>query len=148
MKSRTRAVVVSTAFAAASLFAVAPASAESNGDQASRPAIFEGALYADGALYGTNLNGALPAPNARNRHSFDDLYVATNGVEGQRPVAEAAPGRGYNGGRWAVVEVTWSDPSAAVELTSKADVDMYIEAGLLSAVEAGTYFSCPLLPVK
>jgi hypothetical protein len=148
MLSRTRLVVAGAAMTAVSLLGVSPALAQGNGDQASRPAIFDGVLWADGELYGTNLNGPLPAPNANNRQSFDDLYQVTNGVEGQRPVAEAAPGPGYNGGRWAVVALTWTDGFEPVELTSSAQVDHYLATGALTATEAGVYFSCPLLPVK
>ena len=148
MLSRTRLVVAGAAMTAVSLLGVSPALAQGNGDLASRPAIFECVLWADGELYGTNLNGLLPAPKANNRPSFDDLYPVTNGVEGQRPVAEAAPGPGYNGGRWAVVELTWTDDSEPVELTSSDQVDHYLDMGALTATETGLYFSCPLLPVK
>ncbi|HEX9260837.1 MAG TPA: hypothetical protein VF855_14960 [Acidimicrobiales bacterium] len=127
----------------------APAAAQGgNGAQASRKPVFDGVIYADGALYGTNGNGALPAPTDANRSSYDDLYLVTNGVTGQLPVAEAAPGPAYNGGRWAVVQLTWEDAAMAVELRSSAQVRMYLEAGALTATEAGVYFSCPLLPVK
>jgi hypothetical protein len=146
---RNRIVFGLAAAMAATAIAAGPAAAKGgNGEQASRKAIFDGVLYADGELYGTNLNGNLPAPTDSNRHSYDDLYLVTNGVEGQKPVAEAAPGPGYNGGRWAVVELTWTNPMYAVELTSSAQVAMYLEAGKLTAAEAGVYFSCPLLPVK
>ncbi len=148
MLSRTRLVVAGAAMTAVTLLGVSPALAQGNGDLASRPAIFEGVLWADGELYGTNLNGPLPDPNANNRHSFDDLYMVTNGVEGQRPVAEAAPGPGYNGGRWAVVELTWTDPGDAMELTSSDQVDHYLASGALTSHGTGDYFSCPLLPVK
>lgn len=148
MLSRPKMVGAAAAMVAISFLGLAPAAAEGNGEQASRPAIFTPTLYADGEVYGTNLNGPLPAPNANNRHSFDDLYVATNGVEGQMPVAEAAPGPGYNGGRWAVVEVTWADGVEPVLLTSSDQVDAYVAAGKLTTHEAGVYFSCPLLPVK
>ena len=148
MLSRTRLAVVGATMTAVSLLGVSPALAQGNGDQASRPAIFEGVLWADGELYGTNLNGTLPTPNANNRQSYDDLYQVTNGVAGQRPVAEAAPGPGYNGGRWAVITTTWVDPEDAVLLTSSDQVDDYVAAGKLTVAEARMYFSCPLLPVK
>ncbi len=148
MLSRTRLVVAGAAMTAVSLLGVSPALAQGNGDQASRPAIFEGVLWADGELYGTNLNGPLPAPKANNRQSFDDLYQVINGVEGQRPVAEAAPGPGYNGGRWAVVELTWTNGFEPVELTSSDQIDDYLASEALTAHETGDYFSCPLLPVK
>lgn len=148
MLSRTRLVAAGAAMTVVSLLGVSPALAQGNGSQASRPAIFEGVLWADGELFGTNLNGPLPAPKANNRQSFDDLYQVINGVEGQRPVAEAAPGPGYNGGRWAVVELTWTDPAQAVELTSGDQISHYLAAGAVTAHEVGLYFSCPLLPVK
>lgn len=144
MQRRTRIAVGLAATLGTLALAAGPAAAAGNGEQASRKAVFAGAVYADGELYGTNPNGALPAPTEANRSSYDDLYV----IDGQMAVAEAAPGAGYNGGRWAVVNLTWADPTMAVELTSKAQIDQYLEAGALTATEAGVYFSCPLLPVK
>jgi hypothetical protein len=141
MQRRTR-IAVGLAAALCSLALAAPASAAGNGEQASRKAVFAGVIYADGDLYGTNLNAPLPAPTEANRSSYDDLYL----IAGQMPVAEAAPGPHYNGGRWAVVNLAWTDPSMAVELTSKAQIDQYLEIGALTATEAGVYFSCPLLP--
>jgi len=148
MITRSRLVVATAILVITSLVGVSPALAQGNGngDAASRPAMFTPSLYADGEVWGTNLNGPLPAPNANNRGSFDDLYVVTN--RDQLPVAEAAPGPGYNGGRWAVVEVTWVYPEDAVLLTSRDQVHKYLAAGKLTDKEIGVYFSCPLLPVK
>jgi len=148
MITRFRLVVAFLVVVTVSIVGVSPAIAQGNGEEASTPPNFGPVIYADGELYGTNVNGPLPAPNGKNRHAFDDLYVTTNGVGGQLPVAEAAPGPGYNGGRWAVVELTWVDGSDPVELTRSAQIDMYLGSGLLTANEAGVYFSCPLLPVK
>jgi len=149
MHRRTRIATVVAAALGTVALAAGPAAAQGgNGEQASRKPVFSGVIYADGMLYGTNGNGALPAPTDANRGSYDDLYLVTNGVTGQMPVAEAAPGPGYNGGRWAVVQLTWTDPAMAVELRSSAQVAMYLETGALTATEAGVYFSCPLLPVK
>jgi hypothetical protein len=149
MHRRTRSAAgVAAVLGTVVLFAAPAAAQGGNGAQASRKAVFDGVIYADGVLYGTNPNGTLPAPTSASRQSYDDLYVVTNGVTGQLPVAEAAPGPGYNGGRWAVVQVTWADPALAVELRSSAQIQMYVEADALMATEAGVYFSCPLLPVK
>jgi hypothetical protein len=149
MQRRTKIAAGLAATLATVTLLATPATAQGgNGAQASRKAVFQGVIYADGQLFGTNGNGALPAPTDANRASYDDLFLVTNGVDGQLPVAEAAPGPSYNGGRWAVVQLTWQDPTTAVELRSSSQVHMYLEAGALMASEAGVYFSCPLLPVK
>jgi hypothetical protein len=106
---------------------------------------FGDAIFADGEVWGTKGNGSLPPPNDNNRQSFDDLYEFTNGVAGQLPVSEAGPGNpDYNGGRWAVIEVTWTDPSEAVLITSAEQLEDHD----LQFTETGTYFQCPLLPAK
>lgn len=106
---------------------------------------FGEAIYADGEVWGTKGNEELPPPNDDNRQSFDDLYQFTNGVEGQLPVSEAGPGNpDYNGGRWAVVEVTWTDPTEAVLITSAEQLEQFD----LQFTETGRYFQCPLLPSK
>ena len=134
---------------AALLATAAPALAAGNGDAASRKAVFSPAIYAEGTAWGTNPNGDLPAPNDHNRHSYDDLFVFTNGADGQLPVAEAAPGTpGYNAGRWAVRMVTWAPSSTPTVLTDNDQVEMYLASGSLSVTETDNYFSCPLLPVK
>ena len=53
---------------------------------------FGPALYADGELWGTKFTATLPPANEHNEQSFDALFVILNGVDGQVPVAEAAPG--------------------------------------------------------
>lgn len=99
------------------------------------------AIYADGQLYGTILLGGLPYRN--NAHSFDRLFL----VPGQAPVAEAAPGnKGYNGGRWLPVPVTWN--VAAYPLRSYAEVQAAATAGhiTLGSPITSAAFSCPLIP--
>jgi len=124
---------------------------------------FEGRVYADGQAYGTKFTTALPGPRGANSQSFDALYAVTNGAAGQLAVAEAAPGStDYNGGRWAVSTVTWTDAALALYgaalpvLTSDDELLAQEAAGLLT-VTAGApdapgappdYFQCPLLPVK
>lgn len=120
--------------------------------QAAKPNFGE-AIWGDGALWGTKGNAALPAPNDHNKQSFDALFIILNGVEGQKPVSEAAPGNpDYNGGRWATNQVMWlNEPEL---LTSYEDILDHELEGNLVIVE-GTfpmgpppYFQCPLLPVK
>ena len=104
---------------------------------------FGAAIYADGVAWGTKGNSDLPAPTENNRQSFDGLYKFTNGVEGQLPVAEAAPGNpAYNGGRWIEYFVTFNgDPELVTSYAQLQTLDVTI-------VETGNYFQCPLLPTK
>lgn len=108
---------------------------------------FGPAIYADGQAWGTKGNGDLPPPTDNNRQSFDGLYKFTNGVEGQLPVAEAAPGNtDYNGGRWIEYNATWNvEPQL---ITSFAELEALIASGAVTISETGAYFQCPLLPVK
>lgn len=123
---------------------------------------FSPAVYADGEVWGTKGTTALPAPKG-NEHSFDKLFVIvnSNNPAGQLPVAEAAPGPDYNGGRWATQTVTWTEAGFAAHgtapvLTSYADVMLHYSLGHLEIVAGSPggegappdYFQCPLLPVK
>ena len=115
------------------------------------PPNFSAGVYADGEAWGTKRTADLPGPNGKNDHSFDKIFVITNGVEGQLPVGEAAPGNPMsNGGRWWVHTATWIDdlPHPKVELTSYEDVMFHAELGHLIIEDAETYFQCPLLPTK
>ena len=115
---------------------------------------FGPAIYGDGEAWGTKGLADLPAPNEHNAQSFDKLFQFTNGAEGQLPVAEAAPGNpNYNGGRWNAQSVTWTaaglaDNNPLPVLTSYDEIMDYHEQGYLSITSAGSYFECPLLPVK
>lgn len=107
---------------------------------------FGAAIWADDQLFGTKGTADLPAPNANNRQSFDGLFKFTNGVAGQLPVAEAAPGNpNYNGGRWIEYFVTFTD--GAVEVTSYAQLMELEDDNLVTITETGKYFQCPLLPM-
>lgn len=110
-------------------------------------------IYADGVAWGTKVTAIHKAPNGHNDQSYDKLYVITNGVGGQLPVGEAAPGNPmYNGGRWWTHTVTWNVETTPVLLTSLDDINTY--SGDLTITEGSfdggppPYFSCPLLPVK
>ncbi len=92
---------------------IAPVPALANPGQPS----FSERVYGDGVAWGTKGTTSLPAPNAHNVQSFDKLFVITNGVDGQLPVAEAAPGNvNYNGGRWFTHTVTWKIESCPTDL--------------------------------
>lgn len=116
---------------------------------------FSPQIYADGEAWGTKGVAALPAPTDNNVQSFDKLFVITNGVDGQLPVSEAAPGnRNFNGGRWFTHTVTWNNPNDAVLLTSYDDIMAHHDELTIIAGSPGgpgappDYFECPLLPVK
>ncbi|HZJ03392.1 MAG TPA: hypothetical protein VFE20_06910 [Thermoleophilia bacterium] len=114
-------------------------------------------IYADGSAWGTKVVTVLDEPNGQAlAHSFDKLYAITNGVDGQLPVAEAAPGQGYNGGRWYTQTVTWNDGVTPVLLKSEAQLLIYAYEGKLSVTSGSPgglgappdFFICPLLPLK
>ena len=126
---------------------------------------FSAHIYADGVAWGTKVTTPLPAPNENNEQSFDDLFVFTNGAEGQLLVGDAAPGNPeYNGGRWITWTATWAEDLSheKVVLTSYSkdtvddpfySIEFHYELGHL-ILERGSpgpppppYFSCPLLPV-
>ncbi len=119
-------------------------------------------VYADGDVFGTKAATALPAPKG-NEQSFDKLFVIvnSNNPAGQLPVAEAAPGPGYNGGRWATQTVEWTEAGFADHgmvpvLTSYDEVMVHYSLGHLDITPGSPggpgappdYFLCPLLPVK
>lgn len=97
------------------------------------------AIYADGTLFGTI--GLNPLPYNDNPQSFDELYL----VPGQQPVAEAAPGPDYNGGRWLPVPVTWN--TTPYTLTSDDAVQAAANAGDISlgTPQYDATFLCPLI---
>ena len=104
----------------------------------------EGAVYADGELFDTLLLTDAIEVHDGNRHSFDLLYR----IEGQQSVGEAAPGQGYNGGRWIPVPTTWVAPEGErLLLTSAADVLQAAEDGLLTIGDPDEdgAFVCPLI---
>jgi hypothetical protein len=108
---------------------------------------FGAAIYADGVAWGTKGNGPLPAPTDNNRQSFDGLFKFTNGVDGQLPVAEASPQNpAYNGGRWIEYFVTFTGTPELV--TSYSQLSTLVDSGMVTIVETGNYFQCPLLPMK
>lgn len=117
------------------------------------------AIWANGELYDT----VITPTTFRNppEHSTDIIYsFMISGLEGQRSVAESAPGdTDYNGGRWNVHMVSFTDQGKAVhdqdndgivdfELTSAEEVLEHEALGHIEINKADFYFECPLLPGK
>jgi hypothetical protein len=131
------------------LVAVGPAAANSSSNTGPdfTPGDFRrNAVYADGELFHTIILGPL-AVTEQTRHSFDLLYR----VAGQQSVGEAAPGPGYNGGRWIQVQTTWLVPEGERPLLTSAAAVLQAEAdGLLTigAENWDTAFLCPLIPSR
>lgn len=111
------------------------------------------AFYVDGEMYRTvgtptDLSGT-GAPD----HSYDTIYA----IGGQPNVATAAPGDpGFNGGRWKVIPVTFSDYGLALALydanmsgdfDSAAEVHAAVAGGAASFGAVAEQFECPVIPV-
>ena len=115
------------------------------------------AVWSHGELYDvivTDTAFASPPPR-----SLDTIYnFAESGLTGQRSVSDAAPGdKYYNGGRWTVKLVVFTDEGMMIhdpdgdgvanfELTSEEQVLTHVGLGHLVIVDPGVYFECPLLP--
>jgi hypothetical protein len=114
------------------------------------------AFYVDGQLYRTVVT---PTDFSRTRapeHSFDIIYDF-GGL--QRNVAEAAPGdRDYNGGRWRVHALSFSDYAGALAddsvdmnqndvLDSAEEVLAAIAGGYATDTGVVATFVCPVIPV-
>lgn len=119
----------------------------------------ENAIWANDQVYGTvATDTSFQSPPA---HSTDVIFSFDgSGLSGQRSVAEAAPGdRDYNGGRWHVYAVTFteagmmlhdadSDGVVDFELTNSEDVLAAAEMGLVTIADTGIFFECPLRPSR
>lgn len=116
------------------------------------------AIGAHGELYDTVVTStSLVAPPD---HCTDTIYrFAMSGLGGQRSVAGSAPGDSqFNGGRWSVQKVTFTDQGrmvrdqnqdmiADVELTSEEVLEQdYL--GNVVITPANFYFECPILPKR
>ena len=115
------------------------------------------AVWANDQLYATVLTDtAFKAPPP---HSTDVIFsFADSGLKGQRAIAEAAPGDpDYNGGRWNVMVVAFTDAGKAIhdvdgdgtvdfELTNAEAVLHHAALGHLTISAPGVYFECPLRP--
>jgi len=139
--------------------AAAPASAESRSPVAAvarvdgAGGVTGPAFYVDGELYRTVGTPAILPQNAPDG-SFDVIYDLSE-YQGHN-VATAAPGDpGFNGGRWRVHGVEFTDYASALatydtnmsnDLDSAAEVEAAILGG--AATDLGVVFSfeCPVIP--
>ena len=117
------------------------------------------ALWANDKLFDTVLTDT--SFNLPPMHSTDVLYnFGMSGLQGQRAISATAPGdRDYNGGRWSVKVVVFTDSGKAVhdpdgdgsinfELTSEESVLAHHALGHFDIIDTTIYFECPLLPTK
>ncbi len=132
---------------------LAAAGAQAKSDKAATKV--DGAVWANGDLYNVvvTTNSFKHAPE----HALDVIYnFSMSGLEGQRSISESAPGdTDYNGGRWHVVMVLFTDQGKAVhdpdddgivnfELTDADMVMHHVELGHLILMDTDIRFSCPL----
>ncbi len=111
------------------------------------------AFYVDGELYRTVGTPTDLSNTGAPAHSFDVIY----GISGQPNVATAAPGdQDYNGGRWQVHALSFSDYDAAVaavdangsgDLDSDAEVQAAMAAGYVTGNTVVASFVCPVIPL-
>jgi hypothetical protein len=131
---------------------IVPSSADAKG-----PLRASAAIWSHGELYGTV--GTPTVFTDPPEGTTDTLYnFGMSGLEGQRAISVAAPGdRDFNGGRWSVVLVTFTDQGMAVhdpdgdgvvnfELTSEEQVLDHMALGHLILMDTEVYFECPMLP--
>jgi len=124
---------------------------------ADRATVVRSAIWAHGHLYGTV--ATVTAFKSPPEQSTDVIFsFAGSNLTGQRSVSEAAPGDAdYNGGRWNVMSVSYTDAGLAFfdadhdgsvdfEMTNAEEVLEAAEMGLITITKANVYFVCPLRP--
>ena len=85
-------------------------------------------FYIDGSRYRTVGTPTDFSNTGAPDSTYDRIYALGSGLIN---VAEAKPGdRDFNGGRWAVMPVTWN--TAPTQLTSAEEVEAWADAGLLT----------------
>ena len=102
-------------------------------------------FYVDGELYRTVGTPTDFSDTGAPERSFDAIYALGAGLVN---VAEAKPGdRDFNGGRWMVLPVTWSQGATPVQLVSAEQVEAYAAAGMLTIAPVPVkLFECPVIP--
>ena len=124
---------------------------------AARATRVENAIWAHDHIYDTVVTDtSFSVPPSG---STDIIYsFMLSGLDGQRSVAETAPGDPeFNGGRWDVHLVTFTPAGLAAhdpdgdglvnfELTNAEDLLLHEELGHLVVNRANFYFECPMLP--
>jgi hypothetical protein len=146
-----RLTIVLTLMGAALLLVPAAALAAGNGNGAG--GVSGPAFYVDGELYRTVGTPTDLSGTGAPAHSFDTIYD----IADQRNVATAAPGdAGYNGGRWMVHALTFSDYQAAVDAVdanNSGDIDSNDEVQAAMGTKFFTksvvvrQFVCPVIPL-
>lgn len=139
------------------LLALAVLIATSSAVSAGGAARVADAIWANGHLYDTIVTPT--TFTAPPEGSTDIIYsFMMSGLDGQRSVAESAPGDSdYNGGRWNVQMVVFTDQGITVhdpdgdgivnfELTNAEEVIAHEELGHIIINDADFSFECPLLP--
>ena len=111
------------------------------------------AFYVDGEMYRTVGTPTDFTRTGAPAHSFDTIYA----IDGQLNVATAAPGdRGYNGGRWRVLPVSFDDYAGALAahdadgngvFDSDEEIDAAVAAGDASIGDPIRSFLCPVIPI-
>lgn len=94
--------------------------------------------------------------NILNTAAASDLWQFTNGIPGSGPMGFQAgigvskPGDAEYSPFWSIQAITWNDPSKAVILESKADIDLAGKRGLikLEAMMGGMIVNCPFVPIE
>lgn len=143
--------ITAVAIAGAALTPAAFVSAAGNGNGAG--GVTGPAFYVDGELYRTVGTPTDFTRTGAPAHSYDTIYA----IDGQPNVATAAPGdRGYNGGRWRVLPVSFASYADAVathdsnmsgDLDSDEEIDAAVAAGDASIGDPVRSFLCPVIPV-
>jgi hypothetical protein len=110
-----------------------------------------GTIWADGIAFQT-----VATPSMLPNKGPKDGIFAFNGLEGQASVAEAKPGdRDYNGGRWQVYVLTFTEEGLAAhdadqdgvadfQLTDWETVQQHINLGHFT-MSMGPSFVCPMI---
>lgn len=114
------------------------------------------AFYVDGVQYRTVGTPTDLSHTGAPAHSFDVLYAFTDGDQALA-VSSVAPGYpGYNGGRWMVHSITFTDYAAAVAaydmdgsgyFSSASEVEAAVTGGIGGATDNGVVrkFVCPVI---
>lgn len=111
------------------------------------------AFYVDGELYRTVGTPTDLSGTGAPLHSFDVIYS----INGQPNLATAAPGDpGFNGGRWHVHAIGFTDYASAVatydtngsgDFDSASEVEAALTAGAATDNGVVKSFECPVIPV-
>jgi hypothetical protein len=111
-------------------------------------------FYVDGTVYRTIGTPTDLEHTGAPAHSFDTIYAFPMGT--QMNVATAAPGDdGYNGGRWQVRGLSFSNYASAAATYGGANGVFDTEGEVHAALTAGAatdlgivkWFECPVIPV-